>query len=139
MKQNHPNNILDFIPGGCTSIAQPCDVGMQRPFKHSIKRSYHEDIVVDVMAQLKADEDIVTIDTRLPVLRDQSTHWLWNAYQTANKEALVKKVVYFCPRETKYSQSLIGLREMRGARMEPIVRFLDRSRREVPLKGIEDL
>ncbi len=29
MKENHPNIILNFIPGGCTSVAQPCDVGIQ--------------------------------------------------------------------------------------------------------------
>jgi hypothetical protein len=39
MKANHPNIILDYIPGGCTGIAQPCDVGIQRPFKLSVKRS----------------------------------------------------------------------------------------------------
>lgn len=26
---NHPNIILDFIPGGCTGVHQPCDVGIQ--------------------------------------------------------------------------------------------------------------
>jgi hypothetical protein len=35
MRTNHPIIILDFVPGGCTSIAQPCDVGIQRLFKLS--------------------------------------------------------------------------------------------------------
>jgi hypothetical protein len=26
MRTNHPIIILDFVPGGCTSVAQPCDV-----------------------------------------------------------------------------------------------------------------
>jgi hypothetical protein len=36
MKQNHPI-ILDYVPGGCTSIHQPSDVGIQQPFKLSAK------------------------------------------------------------------------------------------------------
>ena len=110
MKENHPNIILDFILGGCTSIAQPCDVGIQRPFKHSMKKSYHKDIVAEVLEQLKAGEDVVTIDTRLPLLRDHSTHWLWNVYQTVNKEALVKKVNLVCSlRNVILTRELIGL------------------------------
>ena len=94
MKETHPTIIIDFVPGGCTSVAQPCDVGIQRPFKHSIKCSYHEDVVSNVLSQLEnnADSDLVTLDTRLGVLRDQSTRWLWNAYQAVNNKALVKKV-----------------------------------------------
>lgn len=80
------------MPGGCTGVAQPCDVGIQRPFKHSIKRSYHEDVVSKILSQLESKADVVTLDTHLGVLRDQSTRWLWNAYQAVNNVALVKKV-----------------------------------------------
>jgi hypothetical protein len=34
-----------FIPGNCTGIAQPCDVGVQHPFKLVVKCSQHTDIV----------------------------------------------------------------------------------------------
>ena len=95
MRKTHPNIILDFVPGGCTSIFQPCDVGIQRPFKLSVKRSYHEDIVSEVMCQLQANVEVIQIDSRLGVMRDRSTRWLWNAYQTINNEALVKKVSRF--------------------------------------------
>jgi hypothetical protein len=37
MKGNHPTIIVDFVPGGCTGVHQPCDVGIQRPFKLSTK------------------------------------------------------------------------------------------------------
>lgn len=92
MKKTHPTIILDFVPGGCTSVAQPCDVGIQRPFKLSLKRSYHEDIVADVVDQLKAGGEVVSIDTRLAVIRDRSVRWIWNAYQTIKNTDLVKKV-----------------------------------------------
>jgi hypothetical protein len=65
MGQTHPNIILDFIPGGCTSVAQPCDVGIQRPFKLSIKRSYHEDVVSEVMWQLESKATIVDFNTHV--------------------------------------------------------------------------
>ncbi len=29
MHTNHPNIIVDFVPGGCTGVHQPCDVGIQ--------------------------------------------------------------------------------------------------------------
>lgn len=92
MKTTHPTIILDFVPGGCTSVAQPCDVGIQRPFKLSLKRSYHEDITADVVDQLKAGSEVVSIDTRLAVIRDRSTRWIWNAYQSIKNTDLVKKV-----------------------------------------------
>jgi len=92
MRTTHPTIILDFVPGGCTGVAQPCDVGIQRPFKLSLKRSYHEDIVADVVNQLKAGNEVVSIDMRLAVIRDRSVHWIWNAYQSINNAELVKKV-----------------------------------------------
>jgi hypothetical protein len=92
MRTNHPNIILDFVPGGCTGVAQPCDVGIQRLFKLSLKRSYHEDVVNDIVDQLKAGNKFPSIDTRLAVIRDQSVRWLWNAYQSINNVDLVKKV-----------------------------------------------
>jgi hypothetical protein len=45
MKSHHPNIILDFVPGGCMPIWQACDTGIQQIFKHSLKQSYHEDVV----------------------------------------------------------------------------------------------
>lgn len=92
MSVTHPFIILDYVPGGCTSVAQPCDVGIQRPFKLSIVRSYHEDIVNEVVGQLKEGVDVVKFDDRVGILRNRSPRWIWNAYQAINKPALVKKV-----------------------------------------------
>lgn len=92
MKTKHQNIILDFVPGGCTGLWQACDVGIQRIFKHSLKRSYHEDIVADILRQIEADADIIEVNKKLAVVRDQSVSWMWNAYQTLNKPEIVKKV-----------------------------------------------
>jgi hypothetical protein len=92
MHNHHGNIILDYVPGGCTSVAQPCDVGIQRLFKLSIKRSYHEGVVTEILEQLNSNVSPIVVDTRLPKLRNQSTRWIWNAYETINKDTLVKKV-----------------------------------------------
>ena len=69
MKANHPNIILDFVPGGCTGVHQPCDVGIQRPLKLSIR---HEDIVAEFVSQLNNGSTILKIDDSIGVLRDRS-------------------------------------------------------------------
>jgi hypothetical protein len=94
MKDNHPTIIIDFVPGGhgCTGVHQPCDVGIQRPFKSSTKRSYHEDVVQEMLVQLDKNSGNLMIDNRILVLRNRSVGWLWNAFQAVNKKELVQKV-----------------------------------------------
>lgn len=31
---------VEFISGGCTSVLQPCDVGINKPFKHRLRERY---------------------------------------------------------------------------------------------------
>jgi hypothetical protein len=45
--------ILDYIPGGCTGLFQPCNVGIQCILKLSIKHSQHSDAVAEFFNQLK--------------------------------------------------------------------------------------
>lgn len=92
MKQYHPNIILHYVPAGCTGVFQACDVGIQRIFKHSLKRSYHEDVVAEILEQIEGGKDDIIAEKKIGVLRDQSVRWLWNAYQTVNNEQTVKKV-----------------------------------------------
>lgn len=94
LHHKHPTIILSFVPGGCTGVFQPCDVGIQRPFKLSLKRSYHEDVVSEILEQYnnKEDPEPIQIDTRIGALRDRSTRWLWNAYKAISNKELVKKV-----------------------------------------------
>jgi DDE superfamily endonuclease len=92
MSQNHDNIILDYVPGGCTGLHQPCDVGIQRPFKHSVKQSYHESIVQEMLARIEKNEPVLAVDKRIKIVWDQSVTWLWNTYNVVNNKALVKKV-----------------------------------------------
>ena len=51
MLTNHPSIILNFVPSGYTGVHQLCNVGIQRPLKLSVKKSYHEDVVEDLLLQ----------------------------------------------------------------------------------------
>ena len=92
MSENYPTIILDYVPGGCTGLTQPCDVGIQRPFKLSLKRSYHESVVNEMLQQIDSNDPNVFFDTKIGKLRNGSVTWLWNAYRAVNKPELVKKV-----------------------------------------------
>lgn len=97
MKTNHPNIILHFVPGGCTGVMQPCDVGIQRILKHSFKRSYHSDIVDEILVQIDHQSQSITIDKKLGLMRNRSVQWLLNAYGAVNHPDIVKKVRMQCP------------------------------------------
>jgi hypothetical protein len=90
MAKEYPYIILVYVPGGCTGVFQPCDVGIQHPFKLSVRKSYHKDIVKEVLAQ--EGKDTFTMDTSVGKLRNRSVRWLWNAYNVLRNPELVKKV-----------------------------------------------
>ena len=94
MQKNHLNIILDYVPGGCTGAHQPCDVGIQRPLKLSMRKSYHEDVVNEFLSELNKGNNSPSLKDALGVIRDRSVRWLWNAYNTVNNKALVKKVCF---------------------------------------------
>jgi len=94
MKDAHPNIIILFVPGNCTGVWQPLDVGIQRVLKQSMKRSAHKDIVEETMAHLDSGTPANTfkLDTTLGTLRDRSVTWILNAYHDINKKELIQKV-----------------------------------------------
>jgi hypothetical protein len=83
-----------FIPGGCTGVAQPCDVGLQRLLKLEIKRRQHADIVEETLALLRkgTPPSELKLDTKIGTLRNRSINWLVHAYNAVNKPDIVKKV-----------------------------------------------
>ena len=93
-----------FTHSWCTGLFQPCDVGIQRVFKHSLKRSYHSDVVLELSKQLAREETRLVVDKRIGVLRDRSITWLWDAFTTVNKPDIVKKVSNQ-PRSSVYTYS----------------------------------
>ncbi|KAF7341463.1 ATP-binding cassette sub-family A member 6 [Mycena venus] len=98
MKQNHPTIILFFVPGGCTGVWQPLDVGIQRLLKLSIKRSAHRDIIDEALGQIKAGKPAseIKLNTTIAVLRDRSVGWIVQAIHDINDPATIQKAFEMC-------------------------------------------
>src|SRR5882762_7873706 len=94
MKKAHPTTIICFVPGGCTGLWQPLNVGIQCVLKQSMKQSAHKDIVTKATTQLKSRTPVaeLKLDTTLPTLQNQSVQWLVNAYHDINNKDLIPKV-----------------------------------------------
>ena len=77
-------------------------MGIQWIFKHSLKWSYHEDVVADILTQLDHQLEKIVVNKKLGVVWNQSVSWLWNAYEVLNNTAIAKKVCYhyFDPKTT---------------------------------------
>jgi hypothetical protein len=69
--------ILDFVTGGLTGLWQVCDVGIQRPYKQSIRRSQLEDIVTETREVLKSGESAagLRLDVTIGTLRARAVQW----------------------------------------------------------------
>lgn len=51
--------ILDYVPGGCTGLFQPCDVRMQRVLKQAITCAQSSDLVAEVSDAIEAGVELV--------------------------------------------------------------------------------
>jgi hypothetical protein len=91
MRETHPDILIDFVPGGCTGIGQPLDVGLNRPFKHAVKLAYHS-WLIDTLLKQREKEQKMDLDTGLPVLRDASVGWIWEGYKAVQDTELILKV-----------------------------------------------
>jgi hypothetical protein len=98
MKQHHPTIIILFVPGGCTGLWQPLDVGVQRLLKLSLKRSAHRDLVEEATRQIQAGKPTheIKLDITLPTLRDRSVGWVAQAIQDISDPAIIMKVCRTC-------------------------------------------
>jgi hypothetical protein len=92
----HPHIILIFVPGNCTGIFQPADVGLQRIIKHRLKQELFTYLFEQQRKQIRdgIDPDKVKIATGLPELRDASVKGLvkvFNFMQTYEGKEIVRK------------------------------------------------
>ena len=92
MAAHHPTIYVGFIPGGCTGVWQPLDVGIQRVMKLSMRKSAHRDLVKEVQDQLANGVSDIKIDIRIGVLRDRSVAWVVNAIHDLDRKDLILKV-----------------------------------------------
>ncbi|KAL2610879.1 hypothetical protein R1flu_022571 [Riccia fluitans] len=95
MKKNYNFICLLYIPGGCTSIAQPADVVLQRPLKAAIHREFQICAAREVARELDNEHSDVSsfkLNTSMQNLRDKSCDFLWAAHQHVRemREMIVK-------------------------------------------------
>lgn len=94
MTDNYPWIILEFVPGGCTGLFQPCDVRIQRVLKLSIKRHQQEDIVNETRLQLQngVSPENIKFNVTLGHLHDHAVKWLVSAHHEVNKPDIILQV-----------------------------------------------
>lgn len=94
MKKHHPTIIIIFVPGGCTGLWQPLDVGLQRIMKQSMKCSAHRDIVTEATAKLAtiSSANDLRLDVTVGNLRNRSVGWIVDAISEIDDPELIKKV-----------------------------------------------
>ncbi len=90
IKTEHPEIIVFYVPASCTGLFQPCDVGLQRLFKHTVKQSASQFFVDHIQRKQihkTAPEDI-RLPTKIGILRDATPLWIMNAIQYLNTPPL---------------------------------------------------
>ena len=77
IKATYPFIIVLFVPANCPGIFQPCDVGLQRLFKHSEKQSASQFFVKHIQNErLKGVmPGKIRLPTKLAELQDQTPTW----------------------------------------------------------------
>jgi hypothetical protein len=81
VKEKYPQILLIFVPANCTSVLQPANVIIQRPFKHSFKLQFDTYTSQDIGHQLE-EKDLkdVKLDTKMTVLKPLLCSWLYQAW-----------------------------------------------------------
>jgi hypothetical protein len=91
IKKNYPQIHLLFIPANCTSVHQPADVILQRPFKHAFRQEFNKFTMGVITRQLETTGD-VKVDTKMSILKPKISRWLFTAwYHLSSKQDMVKK------------------------------------------------
>ena len=61
MGKTHETILVHFVPVCMTGLFQPCDVSFQHIFKHSLKKSAHEDVIKEVLLKLEKGQSVQDI------------------------------------------------------------------------------
>jgi hypothetical protein len=97
LKDFHPEILLIFVPANCTSVFQPGDVILQRPFKHSFRQQFDMHTSQDIGKQLdERDLEEVKLNTKMTSLKALLCSWLHQAWQDVNKPSMIKKGWAMC-------------------------------------------
>ncbi|KAJ7024075.1 hypothetical protein C8F04DRAFT_1192813 [Mycena alexandri] len=99
--KDFPFIILIFVPGGCTGLFQPADMGLQRVAKHILKQDSLDYLVEIFKTQTEkgvAPRDI-KFPSSLPILRDATVRGLvkmYDFFQTPDGRKIVQQAWQKC-------------------------------------------
>ena len=72
-KIHHPEIFVLYIPTNCTSIYQPANVVIQRPFKRTFRQEFNKFTMDTILSQLKGGKD-VQMDFEMSKLKPHLCH-----------------------------------------------------------------
>ena len=95
MRKYYPWIRIHYVPANCTSLFQPCDIGVQQVLKLAIRWTALKNIVDDTMQQLRSGikPSNVVFEKRIAIVRNRSVDWLVNGYEAINNCELIRKVI----------------------------------------------
>ncbi|KAG8917045.1 hypothetical protein FRC01_002695 [Tulasnella sp. 417] len=98
LQRTYPWVILQYCPGGCISLFQPCDANINRVAKEAIRRAALDDIIKETTSQLESGitTESIILDKTIGTLRDRTPGWLLAAWKAVNKRDLVVKSWEMC-------------------------------------------
>jgi hypothetical protein len=100
VKATYPWIELHYVPGGCTGLFQPCNVGMQRLFKQAIKRAQLADTVATTLKHLSSTSGegstAFKLDVTIGELRKQCPRWFVQPFDTIQCPDLVRAAFERC-------------------------------------------
>jgi hypothetical protein len=91
VKEKYLEILLNFVPAKCTSVLQPADVILHRPFKHAFRQQYdmYTSASIDTEFKTKVAKD-VRVDTKMSTLKPLLCSWLLLSWQHINKPLMIK-------------------------------------------------
>lgn len=93
LQENRKHIIPLFIPAGCTSVFQPADIGLNKPYKSSMRNCFHLWYMEEMYKWMQAGSNVVdfALDQKIAAIRDQSAMWMIAAWKDlAVKHDLIK-------------------------------------------------
>jgi len=94
MKKTHSFYHLVFVPAGCTGIAQPADVILQRPLKAGIVNAYSQWMADEIHLLIKsgAAPNELKVQTGMTKLKPLLVDWVWASWRDLkDRTELIKK------------------------------------------------
>jgi hypothetical protein len=92
LKDFHPLVKTIFVPTNCTSVFQPANVILQRPFKHAFRNEFDDWSMDQIQQQLEnaTPTEGIKLESKLSVLKPLLCSWLYKAWLHIHKKKMVQ-------------------------------------------------